>query len=155
MANNLIQALISSHWVYLLCNKVEYRFFFFKVDEECNVGVSFDDTFKADNHILSIVSRVNKMISWMVRNFISREANLLKIFKTLKRLHVEYCIQDWAPLWKYWNWRAYKVKLAIIAGGDQKALFSIATTPRCRGECYSFPWIAPLYSWYIPYIAEC
>ena len=27
---------------------------------------------------------------------------------------------------------------------DPKASFSIATTPRCRGGFYSFPWIAPL-----------
>ena len=25
-----------------------------------------------------------------------------------------------------------------------KVLFSIATIPRCRGECYPFPWIALL-----------
>ena len=30
----------------------------------------------------------------------------------------------------------------------------IATTPRCRGGRYSFPGIAPLYPWYIAYIAE-
>ena len=28
---------------------------------------------------------------------------------------------------------------------NQKAPFSIATTPRCRGGCYSFPRIAPLF----------
>ena len=39
--------------------------------------------------------------------------------------------------------------------GDPKSPFSIATTPRCRGGCYSFPWIAPLYPWSIPYNAEC
>ena len=38
-----------------------------------------------------------------------------------------------------------KVKLATVVEGDPKAPFSIATTPRCRGGCYSFPWIAPLY----------
>ena len=38
-----------------------------------------------------------------------------------------------------------------IVEGDQKAPFSIATTPRCREGRYSFPMIAPLY----PYIAEC
>ena len=27
---------------------------------------------------------------------------------------------------------------------DLKALFSIATAPRCRRGCYSCPWIAPL-----------
>ena len=30
-------------------------------------------------------------------------------------------------------------------------LFSIATTPRQRGGCYSIPLIAPLYPWSLPY----
>ncbi len=37
------------------------------------------------------------------------------------------------------------VKVAIIVEGNQKAPFSIATTPRCRGGRYFFFWIAPLY----------
>ena len=45
------------------------------------------------------------------------------------------------------------VKLATVVEGDQKAPFSIATTPKWRGRYY-FPWIAPLYSWYVPYVAE-
>ena len=32
-----------------------------------------------------------------------------------------------------------------IVKGELKASFSIATTPRCRERCYSFPWITPLY----------
>ena len=48
-----------------------------------------------------------------------------------------------------------KVNLATIVEGDQKAPFSIATTLRCRGGHYIFPCIAPFYSWYVPYIAEC
>ena len=35
-----------------------------------------------------------------------------------------------------------------------KVPFSIATTLRCRGGRYSFPWIAPLYPWYVPYKAD-
>ena len=31
-----------------------------------------------------------------------------------------------------------------VVKSDPKALFLIATTPRCRGRCYAFPWIAPL-----------
>ena len=50
---------------------------------------------------------------------------------------------------------ARKVKLATVIEGDHKALFSKATTSSSRGECLSFPWIAPLYPRYIPYIAEC
>ena len=47
------------------------------------------------------------------------------------------------------------VKLATVVESDQKAPFSIATTQRCRGGRYSFPWIAPLYPLYVPYVAEC
>ena len=32
-----------------------------------------------------------------------------------------------------------------LVESEPKAPFSIATTPRCRRELYSFPWIAPLY----------
>ena len=31
------------------------------------------------------------------------------------------------------------VNLVALVEGNQKVLFSIATTPRCRGGCYSFP----------------
>ena len=48
-----------------------------------------------------------------------------------------------------------KIKLATIAEDNQKAPFSIATTPRCSGGRYSFSWIAPLYPWYVPYIILC
>ena len=39
--------------------------------------------------------------------------------------------------------------------GWPTAPFSVATIPRRTGGRYSFPWIAPLYPWYIPYNAEC
>ena len=45
--------------------------------------------------------------------------------------------------------------MATLVEGDPKAPFSIATTPRCRGECYSISRIAPLYLWFSPYSAEC
>ena len=37
------------------------------------------------------------------------------------------------------------VKLANLVEGNSKPPFSIATAPRCRGGCFSIPWIAPLY----------
>ena len=46
--------------------------------------------------------------------------------------------------------RSSKLKLAIVVENDPKAPVSIATTPRSRGGRYSFPWIAPLYPWYVP-----
>ena len=47
------------------------------------------------------------------------------------------------------------LQIPTVVEGDQKAPFSTATTLRCKGERCSFPWIAPLYPWYIPYIPEC
>ena len=49
----------------------------------------------------------------------------------------------------------FEGKLATVVKSDPKAPFSIATTQRCKGGRYSFPWIAPLYPWYVPYNAKC
>ena len=38
-----------------------------------------------------------------------------------------------------------KVKLVTVVEGDLKALFSIATTPRCRRGLYFILWLSPLY----------
>ena len=37
------------------------------------------------------------------------------------------------------------IKLATLVKDDPKAPFSTVTTPRCKGGCYSIPWVAPLY----------
>ena len=44
--------------------------------------------------------------------------------------------------------------MATVVEDDQKAPFSIAITPRCRGGRYSFPWIALLYPTYCHVIAH-
>ena len=46
-------------------------------------------------------------------------------------------------------------KVGNLSWGWPEGSFSIATTLRCRGGHYFIPWIGPLYSWYIPYNAEC
>ena len=38
-----------------------------------------------------------------------------------------------------------------MAEGDPQAPFSLGATTKCRGGCYSIPWIAPLYPWSLPY----
>ena len=48
------------------------------------------------------------------------------------------------------NW-----KVGDLRREKSKGFLSIVTTPRCRVGCYSFPWIAPLYPWSVPYNAEC
>ena len=39
--------------------------------------------------------------------------------------------------------------------GQPKGSLSLATTLRYKGGCCSYPWIAPLYLWAVPYYAEC
>ena len=53
-----------------------------------------------------------------------------------------------------WKERKSKVKFATVVEGDQKAPFSIATTRRHGEGRNYFPWIAPLYPWYVTYIAN-
>ena len=46
-----------------------------------------------------------KWNDWMVRNFISREANVfLKIYKTLITSLLEYCTKTWPPMSRHENW---------------------------------------------------
>ena len=49
----------------------------------------------------------------------------------------------------------YIYKLTTVVEDDLKAPFLIAATPRCKGGGNSFPCIAPLYPWFVPYNAEC
>ena len=44
--------------------------------------------------------------------------------------------------------------MATIVESDSKVVISITITPKNKGGRYSFPWIAPLYPWYVPY-NEC
>ena len=58
-------------------------------------------------------------------------------------------LQHWKYVTETWICKVGRLQ------GDSKVPFSIATTLRGRERRSSFPWIAPLYPWYIPYDAEC
>ena len=73
----------------------------------------------------------------------------------LKKIHYVYHLLAQLQDINYFYLIHIVVKLATVVEGDQKAPVSIATTPRFRGGHYSFPWIAPLYPQYVPYIVEC
>ena len=74
-----------------------------------------------------------------------------------KNSHTEriQCNEKKTQTWLNFHYKFISVLLATVVEGVQKAPFSIATTPRCRGMRYSFPLIAPLYPRYVPYMAEC
>ena len=75
------------------------------------------------------------MIDRMLRNLISREANVvLKIHKTLLRLHIEYCTQARAPVSRLGNWSVIlkledkrdnnnKKKKRLVIGRDKRNCF--------------------------------
>ena len=90
-----------------------------------------------------------------------RETKILQIFWLNLRKESVKCSFVWSLFINVrgsFNAKANLVEelwLATLVEGDPKALFSIATTLRCRGGQYSIPWIAPLYPWYLPYNAEC
>ena len=70
-------------------------------------------------------------------SIISKERRIVTKIGTITQ-HLPFCV---IYIYIY----SCKVKLVTIVKGDQKAPFSIATTPRCWGGRYSFHRIAPLY----------
>ena len=52
-------------------------------------------------------------------------------------------------------YKSSKVNLATAVESELKDPFSLATTSRSRGGRHSIPWIAPLYSRFVIYNAEC
>ena len=83
-------------------SKFEYKLNYKNVNEECDVGVHLDEAFKADNHMLSIVSRKRRTIDKMDRNFISIMKNVvLKIYITQISLYIEY--STLAPVSRHGN----------------------------------------------------
>ena len=84
-----------------LLNGVEMK----KSEQEKDLGVLTSGTLLWNDQINSCVSKANQMICWITRNLISREQSLmLRIYKTLIRPHLEYCVQLWNPAPEHGNW---------------------------------------------------
>ena len=81
--------------------KVEYKLSnreIKKVNKKCYLGVGIDDTLK---FCIQYRGLKDWLTGWLK---ISREAIVLKFYKTLKRPHLEYSTQVWAPLSTHGNW---------------------------------------------------
>ena len=84
-----------------LLNGVEMK----KSEQEKDLGVLTSGTLLWNDQINSCVSKANQMICWIIRNLISREQSLmLRIYKTLIRPHLEYCVQLCNPAPEHGNW---------------------------------------------------
>ena len=60
--------------------------------------------------------------------------SILSAFKKLRTIYIYIYIYIYKV-----NIYIYKVNLATVVKGDQKATFSIATTPKCWEGRFSFP----------------
>ena len=74
-------------------------------DQENDLGVLITCNLLWNDQINSCINKANQMICFITRNLISREKLLmLRIYKTLIRPHLEYCVQLWSPAPGYGNW---------------------------------------------------
>ena len=74
-------------------------------EQEKDLGVLTSVNLLWNDHISSCISKANQMICWIARSIISREKSLmLRVYKTLVRPHLEYCVQLWNPLPEHRNW---------------------------------------------------
>ena len=69
--------------------------------EEKDLGVIFDDTFKVGNQCLKAAKKGNKTLGMIKRTFACRSKNIMvKLYKSLVRPKLEYCVQAWRPHFK-------------------------------------------------------
>ena len=63
-----------------------------------DLGVQMSANCSFSCHIETVISRVNKMVSWALRNFACRSKTfILTIWKTILLPHLDYCSQLWSP----------------------------------------------------------
>ena len=75
------------------------------VDSEKDLGILFSRSLDFGDHITSCINKATSCIAWVTRSVISREREvMLKIYKSMIRPHIEYCVQLWSPLPSHGNW---------------------------------------------------
>ena len=58
-----------------------------------------------DDNIRACIKDANQCIGWISRNLITRDYNIIsKIYKTIIRPKLEYCVQLWNPAACHGNW---------------------------------------------------
>ena len=74
-------------------------------DQKKDLGVLTTCNLLWNDQINSCVNKANHMICFIARNLISREKSLmLRIYKTLIRPNLEYCVQLWNRVHEHGNW---------------------------------------------------
>ena len=75
------------------------------VESEKDLGVLFSRKLDFSDHITSCINKASSCVAWVARSLISRDSEvMLKIYKSMIRPHIEYCVQLWSPLPSHGNW---------------------------------------------------
>ena len=71
------------------------------VQEEKDLGVTFDEKLEFNKHIVSAIGKANQMLGLIKRTFTYlNKYTFLKLYKSLVRPHLEYGNIIWHPLYK-------------------------------------------------------
>ena len=72
-----------------------------EIVEEKDLGVFFDNKFKAGINCFKAAKKGNKILGMIRRTFECRsKCVIVNLYKSLVRPHLEYCIQAWRPHYK-------------------------------------------------------
>jgi len=70
-------------------------------DEEKDLGVTIDKSFKVGKQCATAAKKANVILGMIKRTFTCRNKKImLKLYKSLVRPHLDYCIQVWRPHFK-------------------------------------------------------
>ena len=75
------------------------------VDSEKDLGITVSKTIDWGEHVSNIIKKAKAVTAWVSRSIVSRSPEVMsKIYKSLIRPHLEYCVQLWSPLPSHGNW---------------------------------------------------
>jgi hypothetical protein len=71
------------------------------VDEERDLGILVRKDLKVSSQVNKVVKTANRVLGMIKRSFVYKDKHvLLKLYKSLVRPHVEFCVQAWRPYLK-------------------------------------------------------
>jgi hypothetical protein len=68
------------------------------VERESDLGVIIDKSLKVSHQCTAVVKKANKILGLISRSFeVKNKNNIITLYKSLVRPHLEYCSQVWSP----------------------------------------------------------
>ncbi len=78
------------------------------VEEEKDLGVNIHESLSPSRHVANVVKTANRVLGIIKRTCEDKsKENILRLYKSLVRPHLEYCVQAWRPYFQT-TWRKYR-----------------------------------------------